>query len=72
MFKSLKDKFMGPAPTKGSKKGGASEAREIENGREYKLVCIAAFPDVIVLWALTAVLNWFVWVIGCDGRRWCW
>jgi len=39
MFKSLKDKFMGQnAPAKGGKKGGATTPREIEDGREYKLV----------------------------------
>jgi len=39
MLRSLKDKFMGQnAPSKGAKKGGASTPREIEDGREYKLV----------------------------------
>merc|ERR1712137_1291563 len=39
MLRSLKDKFMGQnAPSKGAKKGGATTPREIEDGREYKLV----------------------------------
>ena len=66
MLRSLKDKFMGQnAPSKGAKKGGATTPREIEDGREYKLVCFfrSSYPP--------AHRSYWGSISGCYGRRRC-